>query len=126
MKLSAGDIVRLFDGTTTPQKQKWFLCVQTSDGWFLRINTKTHWRPHFALSCANDSILSHDCYIEMRGVIEYDNDEIEESLRVPSNFIGRLTEETIRAFVLEVMACRTLTPEEKTIISMELKAAYGI
>lgn len=95
MALRAGDVVRLFDGTTTPQKQKLFVCVYVGDGWFFRVNSKSHWRPNMPLSATADPCLAHDCFVELRGVIEYDDTEVDDALRVPANRLGRLSDATL-------------------------------
>jgi hypothetical protein len=123
--LRAGDIVKLFDGTTSPQKQKWFLCVYAGDGWFFRLNSKPHWKPCMEIKASVDRCLDHDCFIELRGVIEYDLDEVDRALLQPANLIGRLSDATLQAVIREVQIVKTLTPEEKATITREISAVLS-
>jgi hypothetical protein len=123
--LRAGDVVVLFDGTIRPPKHKWFLCVSPANGWFLRINTKEIFRPCFALRAREDPCIEHDCFIELRGRIEFDRYDIDESLKYPANHKGRLTDRTLRRLVEHLPQAPTLTPEEMELMLAELRAVLG-
>lgn len=117
MTVRVGDVVRLFDGATNPPKYKRFLCVCVADGWFLRINSKPIWTPHLLLRQAdNPACLDHDSYLELRGVIEYDDSEIQSALRYPDNHFGRLSQTSLRALATLLPTVKTLTAEERAQI----------
>jgi hypothetical protein len=123
MPLRAGDVVRLFDGTTAPPKEKRFLCVCATEGWFLRINSRPHWRPNLRLPhTGNETCLSHDSFLELRGIIEYDALEIEGSLREPANHLGQLSLQTIRDLIAHLPTVKTLPATERDTIIAELAA----
>lgn len=123
MPLREGDVVRLFDNTTNPPKSKLFLCVDAGEGWFLRINTKPIWPPHFPLPRAgNEHCLDHDSFLELRGVIEYYEIEIDEALRYPNNHLGPLSDATIRAIIAHLPGVKTLTADEQKRIIDNLSA----
>lgn len=121
--LTAGDIVVLFDGTISPPKYKWFLAVYVAEGWFLRLNSRAHWRPNFKLLRQENECLASDCYIELSTILEFYEGEIDESLRYPDNHKGRLADDTIHALITHLPGVATLTPEEIAIIIRELKAS---
>ncbi len=123
--LSAGDIVVLFDGTIRPPKHKWFVAAYVAEGWFFRLNSKPHWRPNFELPASQNPCLEDDCYIELRGIIEYWEGEVEQSLRYPDSHKGRLSDDTIHAFIAHLPTVNTLTSEEIEIVTRELKAVLS-
>lgn len=120
--LNVGDVVVLFSGTINNPKYKWHLCVCVSEGWFLRINSRPHWRPHFLLPEAENPFLEYDCYLELRGIIEYDDSEIEEALRVPSNHKGRLSNSTLQKLIDHLPSVPTLKSAEKDLIVERVSA----
>jgi hypothetical protein len=120
----AGDIVLLFDATTRPPKPKLFLCVDAEECWFFRINTKPHWRPNFPLPLkGNEHCLDHDCFLELNGIIEYYEIEVEEALKYPNNHRGKLNDDTIGAVLNYLPSVKTLTTEEQDRIIANLTAA---
>ncbi len=36
-----------------------------AEGWFLRLNSRPHWRPNFELLKRENPCLENDCYIEV-------------------------------------------------------------
>ena len=124
--LTAGDIVVLFDGTISPPKHKWFLAVYIAEGWFLRLNSRAHWRPNFKLLRRENECLESDCYIELSTILEFYEGEIDESLRYPDNHKGRLADKTIRALIDHLPTVSTLTAEEINIIMRELQKSLEL
>jgi hypothetical protein len=123
MSLEAGDVVLLHDGTVTPPKTKLFLCVDVEDCWFFRINTKRHWKPNFPLPLrGNEHCLDHDSFLELRGIIEYFDIEVEEALKYPHNHRGKLSDDTLRALLNYLPTVKTLTTEEQDRIIANLTA----
>ena len=121
--LNVGDVIRIYDGTTDPAKMKRFLCVLVAEGWFLRINTKAVWKPHFPLLHAgNEHCLDHDCFLELRGIIEYDDYSIESALDEPENHLGRLNRDTIAQLVEHLPSVPTIAKIERDRIIASLSA----
>ena len=120
--LRVGDVIVLFSGTIPDPKPKWHLCVSVGRGWFFRINTRGHWGPPFALSAAENPCLKHDCYIELNAPVQFDEYEIEEALRVPANYKGRLSDTTLARLAEHIPKVRTIPKAEKKRIVEELGA----
>ncbi len=120
--VTAGDLVVLFDGTIDPPKHKWFLAAYVAEGWFLRLNSRPNWPPHFKLLQKDNPCLAQDCYVELNTILEFWEGEVAESLRYPDNHKGRLSDDTIRALIARLAGVFTLTPEEIQIIIRELQA----
>ena len=119
--VSVGDVVLIFDGTTSPPKHKRLLCVSDA-GWFLRINSKPLFRPHLAIFVAdNQRCLDHDSFVELRGILDLDLPSLEQDIidnvaRVLDK-IGSATRSSLKA---AVAAAVTLTRHEKAEIDREL------
>ncbi|MGE8128946.1 hypothetical protein ACQKQD_18395 [Methylobacterium sp. NPDC080182] len=121
--LNVGDVIRIYDGTTDPQKMKRFLCVLVAEGWFLRINTNAFWKPHFPLPhTGNEHCLDHDSFLELRGVIEYDDYSIESALDEPGNHLGQLSRDVIAQLVEHLPNVRTIAKVERDRIIESLSA----
>lgn len=117
--------MRLFDGATTPPKHKRFLCVNPCEGWLLRINSRPFWRPHLLLPMAdNEDCLDHDSYLELRGVIEYYETEIEDALRHPANHLGSLSREMLTLVIEHVKTAKTITSEERDRVIVNLMSVF--
>ena len=123
-EIRVGDVIRIFDGTTNPPKPKRFLCVCVAEGWFLRINTRSIWRPHFLLPhVGNENCLDHDSYLELRGIIEYDDYSLEEALSQGDNHLGPISKATMIAIVAYLPSLRNLTKAECDRMIANLTAA---
>jgi len=121
--LRVGDVVRFFDGTTDPPKHKRFLCVCVADGWFLRINSKDCWNPKFHIPLVgNEDCLEWDSYLELRGVIEYDTDWLQEQLR-DEDYLGPLSIDTLQNLVNHLRAAKVLTIEQRELMVEQLSRA---
>ena len=121
--LAVGDVIVLYDGLIDSPKNKFFLCVSVEDGWYLRINTQSHWKPHFMLSATENTCLDHDSFLELRGVIEHDDLLIEESIADDArNRRGRLTDDTLVAFAAMLPGVKTLTVAKKERILERIAA----
>jgi hypothetical protein len=70
----------MFDRTIDPQGPKMFVCISRENGWFLRINTRDHFKPCVAITLAENPFLTHDSHIECV-LLEVDDYEIEESVQ---------------------------------------------
>lgn len=118
MAFQAGDVIRLWDATVRPPAFKRFLVVYPDEGWLLRINTKPIWRPHWALSAAqNPDCLAHDSWLELNGVIEYLPSEPE-----AAHHLGALADSTISDLVALLPSIATFSADESDRIVEELKA----
>lgn len=120
MTLRAGDVIRLWDGTIQPPDFKRFVVICPDEGWLLRINTKPHWRPHWPISAqANPGCLDHDSYIELRGVIEYTQAELDEA-----EFLGALCDDALEDLVDHLPTVETFTEDECDLMVAALNAAF--
>lgn len=123
-KVVTGDVIRLFDGTTKPPKPKRFICVYAGEGWFLRINTESHFKPCVPLRQAEfPKILEHDSHLELRAPIEFADEEVEKARNDPKAYLGRLTAPQMRIVRDFVQDAKAFTPIEKRRIVDELNAA---
>jgi hypothetical protein len=68
----------------------------------------------------NERCLEHDSYLELRGVIEYYETEVDDALRYPHNHLGPLSGATLRAVIEFVRTAKTLTSEERDRIAANL------
>jgi len=124
MALLAGDVVRLFDNLTDPPKSKRFVCVDWKEGWFLRIDSKLLWPPHLSLPLkGNEGCLDHDSFVELNTVLEFDDSVVDESLKVPANFLGPIADCDRQRLYDAVQSAVTLTPEQRNTICANLLAA---
>ena len=124
--LHAGDVILLFDGTIRPAKHKRFICVVAAEGWFLRINSERYFRPHLAVKASeNPGWLDHDSFVELRGIVEYDLDAIQEAFsRRDARNLGRLLPETASALIEAVLQAPTFTQAEAARIEAALRTEY--
>lgn len=125
--LRPGDVILLLDGTVRPPKYKRFICVVAAEGWFLRINTERHFRPHLPVRVRdNPGWLDHDSFVELRGVIEHDPVEIAEALCCnDARVLGRLIPATASDLAAAVLAAPTFREDEAAQIVAALRAVYG-
>jgi hypothetical protein len=102
--------------------------VVAAEGWFFRINSKRHFRPHFAIAASdNPGCLDYDSFVELRGIIEYDLEEIAEAMsRADARVLGRISAATASAMIAAVRAAPTLTTDEAVRIIGALSASYAI
>jgi hypothetical protein len=125
--LRPGDVVAVFDATTRPPKTKRMIAVAVAEGWFLRINTRELWRPHLPMAAReNPGCLDHDSFIELRGLLDLDMDELSEMLdRREAQVLGRIGAATARALVAAVGATPTFRAAEVERIVEELRGLSG-
>lgn len=116
MPLKVGDVLALFDGTTTPPKFKRSVCICVGEGWFLRINSRPIWKPHMMISAATEVCIEHDSYIELRGCIEYDDYEIDQALARPNGYLGTLSPSALKQLRTAIEQAKTFSAEEKARI----------
>jgi hypothetical protein len=108
----------MWDGTIVPPGHKRFIVVYAADGWLLRINTKSVWKPCWQLSAAaNPGCLDYDSWLEFRGVIEYLPSELDDA-----EHLGRLSDSTLQALVAYLPSALTLTAEQIEQIIDEISA----
>jgi hypothetical protein len=70
----------------------------------------------------NEHCLDHDSYLELRGVIEIDEYELDEAMRWSGNHLGRLSSITLRLVIDHVTTARQLPPEQRDRIVGNLTA----
>ena len=92
------DVIWVFDRTTNPPKPKMIVCLSYADGWFLRVNTKGSFRPCVPIDVKRNPWLDHDSHVEC-ALLEFDEFEIEDSLRNPGNFVGKLHKDHAKAIL---------------------------
>lgn len=126
--LRPGDVILLFDGTIDPPKHKRFVCVVAAEGWFLRINSRRHFRPHCpVMARENPGCLDHDSFIELRGIIDYDLAEVAQALEASdARILGRLGAKAAESLVKAVRDAPTFTATEVTMIVGALESAYAV
>lgn len=119
-----GDVVVLFDVLTTPPKTKWFCSVCVAESWFLRINTEPrHHGLNVPVFQSENSFLDHDSHLDCKGIIFKDARTIQEILKDPSNYKGRLSDKAIRTVVDYLRSVPTIPPIQKQKILPELESA---
>jgi hypothetical protein len=111
MPLQAGDVIRVYDHTTHPPKQKRHICVCPSRQLFLRINTNAYFPPHVLLRSDGVSFLDHDSYVELQQLIRLRAYDIAQS-----EVIGRLNGTQRRLILLTAEQCGALTDEHLDLI----------
>ena len=74
------EVIWIFDRTTKPQKRKMVVCLDSDEGWFLRINSKDRFKPCVPISQSEHSWLEHDSYVECTFLM-LDEFEVDESIR---------------------------------------------
>lgn len=110
--LVAGDVIRLWDGNVRPPAYKRFLVVYPEDGWLLRINSQPHWKPNFPLlHAANAACLDRDCFLELNGVIEYIQSELDNA-----DILGRLSDATLQNVIAHLPTVYTLSEADCTVM----------
>ena len=108
MPFQAGDVIRIWDGTVRPAAHKRFLVICPDAGWLLRINSQPHWRPHWPLSAAaNPECLDHDSFLELRGIIEYADTELENA-----EHLGALCNDDLEDLIEHLPTVETFSEEE--------------
>ncbi len=125
--MQAGDVILIYDGTIRSPKHKRFVCVVAAEGWFLRINSERHFRPHLLIIARdNRECFDYDSFIELRGIIEYDIDGVVSALDCSdARILGRLSSDTVKKLIVAVQSAATFTSMESVTIVESLKAAYG-
>lgn len=83
------EVIWVFDRTTRPPKSKMVVCLSYTEGWFLRVNTSGRFRPCIAIDKKRNPWLDHDSHVECT-LLQFDEFEIEESLRDWKNPVGTL------------------------------------
>ncbi len=108
-----GDVVLVFDGTIKNPKHKRLICC-CADGIFLRINTKSIFRPCVLIEASDNlGCLEYDSYVELRGVIDHDMEELERAiLDGGARVLGRIGTQTAALLVDQIRASFTLTQIE--------------
>lgn len=125
--LRTGDVVALFDGTVRPPKTKRLLCVAVGQGWFLRINSNPHFRPHCPIGVQdNPGCLDHDSFVELRGILDWDMAELADQLASQeAQILGRIGAQTARSLAQAVAAAPTLRADEIEVIVALLLGIAG-
>ena len=123
LPLQPGDVIAVFDGTTRPPKTKRLVCVVAADGWFLRINSNPHFRPHHPLDAVqNPGCLDHDSFVELRGVLELDLGWLADAMhRREASILGRICAAAANDLAVAVEAAPTLNRSEKDTIAAALR-----
>jgi hypothetical protein len=113
------DVIWLFDRTTTPQKWKLNVCLSWDDGWFLRVNTRSFFRPCVAIDRLHNAWLDHDSFVECN-LMEWDEFELEEALRRPGQPVGALHSDFRAPVLLELEGLPYLRAADKAKLRLLL------
>jgi hypothetical protein len=110
--LRPGDVVRIFDRETRPEKVKRHICISLTRQLFLRINSRlSTFGPSFQLLVADCDFLEHDSYVELNALVRNSQVEI-----VKAELLGRLTAEVTVELEAVIVRVRTLTNNDKDMI----------
>lgn len=116
------EVVWIDDQTITPPGPKMVVCIHPENGWYYRINSKSHWRPAVKLVRIPDHMfLKWDSYLECGDPLELDDYIIEQSLR-RSGVIGSVSKVCCKEIGTALAAARTL----KDIDKQAIREALGI
>ena len=92
------------------------VCVSPHDGWFYRINSRSHHRPCIALARSPDHLfLKHDSYLEVGEPLELDDYVVGEALG-KSGIIGRVDPGHCAAILGHLAEARYLNEADKAKI----------
>ncbi len=123
--INVGDVIWIYAGTLRNPKQKMHVCVCVDDGYFFRINTKSHFGGSFPISRDDHPFLKWDSNLECGGVLEVAEFEIEESVR-KRGVHGRLNVNVAEDLVRFIAQTPTLTLDVKNKIVASLKTWAGL
>lgn len=105
------DVYRIFDRTTRPAKEKRAICVCDRMKLFLRLNSRSLWKPHHLIFAVNCDFLDHDSYVELRSLIRY----LDEDIAVAQH-LGRLSHPVAKSIMDAVEAAPTFSQRNKDLI----------
>lgn len=114
--LVTGDVIWVFDRTTRPAKNKMIVCLSFANGWFLRINTSGRFRPAVFIDNARNPWLDHNSYVECT-LLEFDEFEIEESLKNPRNPVGRLHTDHFATILAALLGESYIRRSDKNVLT---------
>jgi hypothetical protein len=115
-----GDVIRIFDTFTRPNKIKWHICVCQHYGFFLRINSNPLYRPNFPLHASACPWLKHDSYVELRALHQFPKPAVDAALKRPDAYLGRLGMPVREALAQACSTAGTLTGEQQAYIQSRL------
>ena len=120
MPLKPGDVIKVWDGSIRPPDFKRFVVVCPHDGWLLRINSSTKWKPHWLISAAkNPECLKYDSYLELRGAVDFLVSELDDA-----QFLGALSDETLEDLIDFLPTVETLSEADCEKMLACLNAAW--
>jgi len=109
--LRPGDVIRVWDRGTNPEKQKRHICICPERQMFFRINSRLVFTPAFQLREEDCAFVEHDSWVELTQMVRGHGPDIRQS-----EHLGRLTEAVATGLLAAVDAARTLTPDQKRFI----------
>lgn len=115
MELRAGDVVRIWDRSTTPEKVKRHICICPDAQLFLRINSKAYWPPYHVLYADECDFLDHDSHVELQQLWHHVRSEVRSA-----EIIGRLSPGQAEALCKSADAASTLNANQKDFIRERL------
>lgn len=105
-------VIWMFDRTTDPQKWKMLVCLSHDDGWFLRINSKSHFRPcEPILAKDHSAFLDHDSYVECT-LLMFDEYEVEEAIR-SRGVVGQVLDQHKSSILGHLLAAPYIRNDDK-------------
>jgi len=110
-----GDVIRIWDRHTRPNKRKLHICIDPERQLFLRINSEAVFPPTHRLARADCPFLHHDSYVELQALTRHIADDIARAEEV-----GRLSRQVRAELLVSVRSAETLTDEQKSLIAEAL------
>jgi hypothetical protein len=92
------EVIWVFDRSIEPPKPKMIVCLSYEKGWFMRINSSARFRPCVPISVVMNPWLDHDSHVECV-LLEFDEYEIEESMKNRRNPVGHLHKDYAKAIL---------------------------
>jgi hypothetical protein len=120
MSLKPLDVIWIDDETIAPPAPKMVACIHPENGWFYRINSRSHWKPAVWLPHATQAaFLSHDSFLECGDPLELDDYVVEESIR-RRGIIGCVAAIHSAEIIAALIAARYLKQRDKDEIRLIL------
>jgi len=118
--LEAPDVVIFYDTLIAQPHPKMVACVEPSEGWFYRINSRPFLRPCVPLVRDPDHLfLEHDSYLQCQ-VLFSDDYLIEKCLR-HRGMIGRISPALKKEIIRWTFQARNISAEESGKIAAALR-----
>ena len=115
MSCGPGDVIRIFDVLTKPQKPKLHVCVCADDQMFLRINSEDLWGVAYLATKKMWPFLHHDSYVELNSLVRNSSEYIQ-----GATLEGALNKAARLELVAACKASKVLPERHKLIVTDRL------